>query len=147
MDDTNRETPTKEPLRMGESSKLTPIRNSSNNTIQKVPTLIQYQPFKTLSLRQSYYDSRQIYIDRRLTLLPIPNEIQWYTSEYLNKEKFKVTQSFIERDLKFWMHEMEVDYDWLHSTIGIQEFIDYPHEHRQMKIPVFGRKIVYFVIQ
>jgi hypothetical protein len=45
------------------------------------------------------------------------------------------------------MHEMEVDYDWLHSTIGIQEFIDYPHEHRQMKIPVFGRKIVYFVIQ
>jgi len=93
---------------------------------------------KTFPGRLPHFGTSSIQgIDRRLYCLPLPTEILLHTNSYLTYRKFQKTCNFLENDLIFWLHEMDVDYFWIQSAY-IHSFIPYPHHTgRDMKIPVY----------
>lgn len=79
-------------------------------------------------------------LDPKLHLLSLPAELIEYTNKIIAKENFNSKIKFLEEDLIFWMHDLDIDYNWLREA-SIQEFIDYPHPFRNMKIPLFRRTV------
>jgi len=88
-------------------------------------------------------------LQSKLQLLSLPPEIIEHTNRMISKANFNSKIKFLENDLIFWypltnvrMHDLEIDYNWLLEAT-IQDFIDYPHPYRNMKIPLFRRTVRY----
>jgi len=91
---------------------------------------------------QQTLDPKMYLLQKTFTDLPI--EIIWYTNKFLSKIKFNSKIKFLETELIFWLHDLPgLDYNWLREETVIEEFIDFPHPFRNMKIPIIKKKYEY----
>lgn len=76
----------------------------------------------------------------KLRILQLPLEILHLINQFLyqkiKRQYFENTVDFLERDLFFWLHDLNIDRNWIMNA-AIYDYIPWPHPNREMYIPVF----------
>lgn len=71
----------------------------------------------------------------------LPIELLEDIQNWITKDHLYHTIEFLENDLIFWRHEMELTPEWIAGRITVL-YIPWPHPHREMNLPLYSNPIL-----